>query len=93
MALQELCGQAERQPEAAAPLLRALAAVVVEFNPASATATGLSWAAHERCRQQFEAVLLEPVFRCGSGMAMAAPLDAAAPPHLSGAPPTVDLIL
>lgn len=82
--MQELCSQAEQQPEDAATLLRALATVIVEFNPATATSTGLSWASHERCRQQFEAALLEPVFRCATNLAMAAPLEATPPPHLSG---------
>lgn len=82
--MQELCSQAEQQPEEAAPFLRALATVVVEFNPATATSTGLSWASHERCRQQFEAALLQPVFRCGSTLAMAAPLEATPAPYLAG---------
>lgn len=84
---QELCTKAEQPAEETASLLRALAAVVTEFNPATASGSGLSWASHDRCREQFEEQLLESVFRCAASAAMAAPLDGAPPQHTSGPPP------
>eukprot|EP00892_Ulva_mutabilis_P011196 jgi/Ulvmu1/8449/UM043_0027.1 len=83
--VQEICSQAQQQTEDTAMYHRALAAVVTEFNPATASSSGLPWATHERCRQQFEATLLEAVFRSASGVAMAAPLEGPPPQHLSEA--------